>query len=236
MTRAPLVALAAALALTGCRGDPPPREPKVIIETRFLERLSAAIKGVNDARKRLADDANTLVAAARALDAVDEVAVTGDRQAARARRPAAVRATAAAAIVARRLNQDVAAYEKAVAALDAAEAPGLTPEQLDALRAAAQAGRAEVTALRRYAAAVTGVWGRYEELDADQKLWLTRASNGWYRNQKEAAGAYAVLTDRTRLATARRTFAAADGRRVEAGRTATAVFNAARAVLAPLLS
>jgi hypothetical protein len=191
--------------------------------------------GVNDARKRLADDGNALVAAAQALDAVDEVAVKGDRTAVRSRRPAAARATAAAGVVARRLGKDVDAYEKAVTALDAAEAPGFTPEQLDALRAAVRAGRTEVAALRSYVAAVTGVWTRYEDLDADQKLWLARASNGWYRSQQESAGAYAVLTERTRLAAARRTFAGADQRRVAAGRTATTAFDAARAALQPLL-
>ena len=237
MRRATAVAAVVALAFAapGCR-DAPAREPRVVVETTFLERLSGAISDVNAARQRLAQDGDALVAAATALDDVDAVAVKGDRKAARDRRPAAARATQTAGEVVRRLDKDVAAYERAVAALDAAAAPGLTPEQLEAISDAAAAGRAEVAELRRYAAAVTSVWTRYEELDADQKLWVSRAYNGWYRTTEESAAAYVVLTDRRRLATTRRTFAAADERRVAAARTASRAFQRTRAALASLLS
>jgi hypothetical protein len=130
----------------------------------------------------------------------------------------------------------VAAYERAVGALAAADTPGLTPEQAGALARAVTAARAELAEAKRYAAAVTSVWTRYEELDANQKLWLARASNGWYRDQQESAGAYVVLTDRTRINAARQTFATADATRVAAARSATAAFDAARAALASLLS
>ncbi|HEV2889359.1 MAG TPA: hypothetical protein VGX28_03205 [Frankiaceae bacterium] len=233
-TRAAVLAVALALVAPACtKGDAPP--PKQVVETRFLDRLSGAIKAVNDARGRLATDGNVLGAAAQALDDVDEVAVNGDRAAARKRRPAAAKAVQAAAPIARRLNDHVRAYERAVAALDAAEAPGLTREQLAALGDAVQAGRGEVTELKRYAAAVASAWPRYEKLDADQKLWVARASNGWYRTQNESAGAYVVLTERQRLATARRTFATADARRVGTARTTAATYDRVRAVLASLL-
>ncbi|HEX8004386.1 MAG TPA: hypothetical protein VF519_16995 [Mycobacteriales bacterium] len=230
---AALLAATAALAATGCR-DAPDDKPKTVVETRFLERLSTAIRDVNAARQRLADDGNALGAAAQALDDVDEVAVDGDRTKARERRPAAAKAVQAAAPVARRLNEHVRAYERAVAALDAADAPGLTPEQLTALSDAVLAGRTEVTELKRFAGAVASSWPRYEKLDNDQKLWVARAYNGWYRTQQESAGAYVVLTERQKLATARRTFAAADTRRVTAAREAAATFETVRGVLAPL--
>jgi hypothetical protein len=234
-TAAVAAAVALALALPAC-DDGPKREPRQVVETVFLERLSGAIRDVNASRQRLADDGAALGAAAKALDDVDAVAVHGDRKVARERRPAAARTVQAASPVARRITKDVAAYERAVAALDEAEAPGLTKEQLDALRGAVQAGRTEVGELKRYASAVAASWTRYEKLDSDQKLWVARAYNGWYRTTEESAGAYVVMTERTKLATARRTFSAADGRRVTAARTAAAQYDAARRALTALLS
>ena len=234
MRRAAAAALAAVLAVAGCTKDEPEPRPTAV-QTVFLERLSAAIRDVNAARQRLADDGAALGAAAQALDDVDEVAVTGDRKTARDRRPKAARAVQAAAPVVRRLNEHVRTYERAVAALSAADAPGLTGDQQAALRDSVQAGRDELTELKRYAAAVTSVWTRYEKLDSDQKTWVARAYNGWYRTTKESADAYVVMTERSRLALARRTFASADQRRVAAGRTATQRFDEARATLSPLL-
>lgn len=236
MIRAVAAGLAAALAVTGtgCRADK--REPKVVIETVFLERLSAAIRGVNAARQRLADDGNALGTAAQALDDVDAVAVTGDRQAVRDKRKPAANAMTTAGPVARRIGKDVTAYEQAITALEAADTPGLTAEQVAAIADAVSAGKAEVAELKRYGAAVATSWPRYEKLDSDQKLWLTRASNGWYRDQQEAAGAYVVMTDRRTLTPARRSFAAADSRRVAAAREAARSFEKAGAALAPLLS
>lgn len=235
MRRAAAAAVALALLAPACTKDEP-EPPKVVVATVFLERLSAAIRDVNTARKRLADDGAVLGAAALALDDVDEVAVTGDRKAARDRRPKAAGAVQKAAPIVRRLNEHVRTYQRAVTALSAAEAPGLTPEQLAALRNAVQAGRDELNELQSYATAVTSVWTRYEKLDADQKTWVSRAYNGWYRTTEESADAYVVMTERPKLAAARRTFASADQRRVQAGRTATERFDKARATLSPLLS
>jgi len=235
MRRTAAAAVALALLAPACTRDEPAPRPTAVA-TVFLERLSTAIRDVNAARVRLSDDGAALGAAAAALDDVDEVAVKGDRTTARARRPKAAGAVQAAAPIARRLQEHVRAYQRAVTALSSAEAPGLTPEQLAALRDAVQAGRDEVAELQHYATAVTAVWTRYEKLDADQKTWVARAYNGWYRTTQESAGAYVVMTERPKLSAARRTFATADQRRVEAGRTAAERFEKARATLSPLLS
>jgi hypothetical protein len=236
--RTALAALAAAtllLAGTGCRhgdGGTTRREPGA---TQYLDRLSRAIGAVSAARARLATDASAIGAGAQKVDDVDDVAVDGDRSAVRARRPAAARAVGKAAPLARRYNKDVAAYDTAVTALDAAKSDGLDATQQQAVTGVVTAARAELTALHSYATVVASVWPRYEQLDENQKLWLARSSNGWYRDQHEAAGAYVVLSDRAGLDAARRSLAAADGRRLAAARTADAAVATARDALATLV-
>lgn len=229
----PAAVLAAALVLTGCGGggDPPPRP----VVTQYLEDLSAAIEGVNAARARLAEDANAIGTAAAALDDVDDVAITGNRGAARNRRPAADRAMPKAGAAARRLNRDVVAYRRSITALDEARGPSLTPAQDQALGDVVDAARKEVAQLKSYATVVASVWPRYERYDENQKLWLLRSSGGWYRDDKEAAGGYAVLTDRAALARDRRSLANADAKRLAAARRAGAAIATARGALADLL-
>jgi len=231
--RLPVLALAAALALTGCRDGG--GKPHVVVQTVFLDRLSAAIRQVNTTRQRLADDGATLDTAARKLDDVDAVAVTGSRDAVRARRPAAAAAAAKAATVAGRLSKDVTAYDRAVAALDAANGTGLDATQQQAVGGVVTAGHAEVGQLRTYATVIATIWPRYAALDENQSLWLARASNGWYRDQKEAAGGYATLTDRAGLDAARRSLGSADARRLAVARQASEAIRAARGALASLL-
>jgi hypothetical protein len=227
-------ALGAALALTACQGGDggPPREP--VTQTRFLEELSAAIDGVNDARRRLATDGNALSAAATALDAVDAVAVTGNRDAVRNRRPKAAAAAAKAATAARALTKHVRAYGTAVETLAQAPTAGLDDTQRAAVLGVVRAARDEHRQLRGYATVIASSWPRYERLNEAQVLWLQRASNGWYRDTKEAAGAYVVMTDREALARDRRSFAGADERRLAAARVAGDAITAARGALASL--
>ncbi|HEU0129606.1 MAG TPA: hypothetical protein VFQ85_01265, partial [Mycobacteriales bacterium] len=186
------VLLVAALACQhGGPGSPRPTGA----QTRFLDRLSSAIDGVNAARKRIAGDARALGTAAAALDDVDAIAVTGDRSAVRNARPAAARAMTAATPAAGRIGADVQAYDAALTALAGAGREGLDAEQAAALDGVVTAGRAEVVVLRSYGTVVTTVWPRYAGLDEAQKTWLARASNGWYRTQQEAAGNYVVFVD-----------------------------------------
>jgi hypothetical protein len=96
-------------------------------------------------------------------------------------------------------------------------------------------GRSEASQLHSYATAVATVWPRYEALDENQKLWLARSSNGWYRDQQEAAGAYVVLSDRPVIARSRRSLATADARRLAAARATDASIGRARGALASLL-
>jgi hypothetical protein len=136
---------------------------------------------------------------------------------------------------ARRMPANVRAHDAAVTALAAAPSSGLTPEQVGALRDVTQATRTEARALRSYGTVVATVWPRYAALDEGQKLWLARASNGWYRNQQEAAGNYLVLVDRTALDAGRRSLAAADAARLAAARAAAGAIDGARGALASLL-
>jgi len=226
-------ALAAVLVLTGCgNGGDPPERPVV---TQYLEDLSAAIEGLNAARARLAEDANAIGAAAAALDDVDDVAIDGNRDAARNRRPAADRAMPKASAAARRLNRDVVTYRRSVTALDEARDPSLTAAQDQAIRDVVAEARKEVAQLKSYATVIASVWPRYERYDENQKLWLLRSSGGWYRDTKEAAGGYAVLNDRAVLARDRRSLSSADEKRLAAARGAGDAIAAARGALAALL-
>lgn len=235
MNRAAALAAALVIAATGCSRGAAPRKPTTT-ETRFLDALSTAIGQINNSRQRLADDGAALDEAARLLDAIDAVALRGDRATVRTERKNAAKKISLAKTLARRVARDVADYDKAVTALGKATGEGLTNAQRAAVEDVVDAGRAEVSELRRYAASVATDWPRYEELDEHESLWLARASNGWYRDQKESAGAYAVLSDRQRLAKARSGYAAADARRVGAARAATRSIAAARAALASLLA
>jgi hypothetical protein len=226
-------ALLAALALTAC--DPADRTPRVVTETRFLERLGGAIGDVNAARARLATDASAIGTAAAKIDDVDDVAVDGNRDAVRNRRGAAANALRPASVAARRYNKDVRGYEAAITALAAADGEGLRADQRAAVDGVVTSARAEARELHRYAAMVASVWPRYELLESNQRVWFARSSNGWYRDQHEAAGAYVVLSDRAGLAPARRSLAAADGRRLAAARACDAAIAAARGALASLL-
>ena len=236
--RAPRAALAALLvvALAGAcqpqRRDDPPR---VITETRFLEELSDAIAAMNRARAAVVADANALSAGAAALDDVDDVAVDGDRDAARGRRAKAQAAMAKARPAARRLGGHVRAYRRAIDTLARASKVGLDPAQHAAITNVVSAARAEYSPLRDYATVIATIWPRYEKLDEDQRLWLTRYNGGWYRDRQEAAGAYVVMTDRDALARDRRSLAGADKRRIEAARAYDAEADRARGVLATLL-
>jgi hypothetical protein len=230
------VATALATALTACDGGGgEPREPTTAVQTRLLDRLSKAIEQVNAARTRLAKDTNALAAAAGAIDDVDDVAVKGDRDAVRARRQKSAPLVPQGDAAAGRLGKDVRAYRAAVAALDAAKAEGLDAAQQRAVAAFVAAANRELDQLKTYSTVVSAAWPRYRKLDEAQGLWLARASNGWYRDTKEAAGNYAVMTDRKALARDRRSLAAADGRRLGAARAASAAAAEARRVLAPLL-
>ena len=237
MTTRAAAALAAALALTatGCTTGGGTREPTPAVETRFLEELSAAIAAVNKARQSLATDANAISAAATAIDDVDDVAVTGNRDAVRNRRAKAGPAAAAAARAARALNKHVRVYRTAIDGLRTAPTTGLDVPQQRAIRDVATAARSEYDQLRGYATVIASIWPRYEKLNENQVLWLQRASNGWYRDTKEAAGAYVVMTDRDALAKDRRSLAGADARRLAAAQRAGEAIAAARGALASLV-
>jgi hypothetical protein len=232
-TAAATAALLALAVLTGCHSGG--GKPHTTTQTVLLERLSAAIAAVNTSRQHLADDAAAIGLAAARLDDVDAAAVTGDRDAARAARPAAANAVGKAAVAARRLGKDVTGYDRAVTALAAAGSTGLDATQQQAVTGVVTAGRAEVRNLRSYATVIATVWPRYESLDANQATWVGRAFNGWYRDRKESAGGYLDLTDHRTLDATRRELAGADEARLGAARRASAAIRTARGALASLI-
>ncbi|HVF03606.1 MAG TPA: hypothetical protein VNA20_02080 [Frankiaceae bacterium] len=233
-TRLAAALTALLVGVTGCQNREPTK-PNVVVETRYLDALSKAIDAVNKTRARVVADGNAISRAAAALDDVDDAAVTGDRDTVRGRRATASTAFGKAQAATNRLGKDVRAYRTAVDGLARAPREGLDPTQNAALADVVSAARAELSQLRDYATVMAVVWGTYQKLDEVQGLWLTRSLGGWYRDQREAAGAYGVLVDRPVLAKARTSLAGADRRRLAAARLVDDQLATARGALASLL-
>lgn len=195
-----------------------------LVPSASLQALDAAIGSLSAARGALLADASTTTAGAAALDAVDAAAASGSAEDTRVALAAVPPGSGEAAA---RLTDRVTAYARSLVGVeDASMDPALPAELREALTALVPAGRAEVATAARLAA-VTGVgrrWEPYVELAAAADTWLVRRSAGWYRDQQEAAAAYAVLTaaPRPALTTLRRDLAEADAAQAEASATAGA--------------
>lgn len=157
-----------------------------------LDRLDAAVLAVNATRTAALAGPETVTGAATALDGADEACATGQRELAADARRAARAAVAPVTGALTALPEQVAAHRAALVELAAAAEP-LDDAQEAALADAAAAGEAEAAALAAFGAAAAGLWPSYAALDDVQSTWLDRASAGWFRDQREAANAYAVL-------------------------------------------
>lgn len=136
------------------------------------------------------------------------------------------------------LRSGAQSYASAVEVLAAASARSQVPQvQRVALDEVVRAARAEATACSALARLAESVWPSYRTLAALQSKWLTRARAGWYRNRKEAAAAYAVLTSdvRPRVSAARpQLVAAADERALAQQAYATAVKQLRASIQTPM--
>jgi hypothetical protein len=140
-------------------------------------------------------------AGASALDRTDEVCTTGEGTAARASHRAAVPLTRKAREALSALGSRVVAYRSALTSL-AAASRAVDGTAREALAAAVRDGRAEAGAVSRFLLQVKRVWPQYDQLDADEDTWISRAVSAWYRTPKEGGLAYALLVDSDRPALA----------------------------------
>ena len=238
--RAVTLALFAALAVSagGCSDGGDPRPGPTITEDNGVAALGAAINGLNTSRKALLADTNLVVSAAKSFDAGDAAAAVGDRAGMQAlRKDIDNRHTKANAAVTR-LSARVAAYEKALTALEAAApARALDDDQRSAITEVVRTGRAEHVAMAAFAAVIKRVWPTYRVLHDDGTTWFTRARAGWYRNSQESANAYAVLVsdDRPALERARTALQKADADRARAAAATSRAITAARTALVDLV-
>jgi hypothetical protein len=212
----------------------------VQLRTTGLARLDAAITAFSAARAQVLAATGAIVQGAVALDKADVACATGSAaRAEAARRPArAARGkvrTALAGLPRRMTSYDKAANELAAAAK---AATSLNPAQREAVTAVVTGAREESAAADAFRVAGATAWPAYEKLDADQSLWLDRASGGWYRTTSEAAGAYRVLrTDKEpALARARALLERVDAARRPISERERAALSRADVALAPLRS
>lgn len=231
--RRALLLLVALLSVSACGGSGDGRT------TDGFARLDAATSGFDTSRKAAVASADSVVAAAVALDAADEVAGRGARSAAKPLRVKARAAVPPARAGLGALGAHLRAYSAAVAELRAAaEQADLDDGQRRAVLAVADAGAAEAAVLETFRIVASRSWPAYAELDRDESTWLDRATAGWYRNEKESAGAYVVLTSSNRAALegARTALADADAARGVVRDRLREAQTRAKAVLAPLMA
>jgi len=205
-----------------------------------LSRLSSAITGFDRARRAVLAATGDVVTAAEALDAADEACAAGALTAASTARTAARAALPRGRIALAGLPIRLAGYTAALTRLAEAEraATRLGPAQRSALDAVVTGGQAENDAAEAFGVAGRTAWPAYAALDAAQSTWLDRRLAGWYRDQQEAADAYAVLVrdGRPALERARTLLARVDRARQPISERERAAVDAADAALAPLRS
>jgi hypothetical protein len=186
-----LLAVGAAAALGACSDGSRAPAP-----TDSLPALSDAIGRLNATRGALTGDAAAVARAAQLIDNADELGAKGDRSGLRAIDGGVAAATARADEAAREVRTEVTKYAAAIDAVRTAanSTTTLEPAQTAALLDVASKGAAEVAESVRFAQAVARAWPTYRALRDAESTWLTRAQGGWYRDTKEAADAYTVLT------------------------------------------
>jgi len=213
--------LSSALALVGCSSGHPEARPTA------NSAIEAAIPSLERARLASADSLDLVLKTAAVIDQKDADGAAGDRPAMQAEaraHPLGAESLRAAGIG---LRSGAASYAASVEVLsDAARRSTLPRQQTQALDGLIAAARAEAKASTDLASLAEAVWPSYRSLAELQETWLTRARAGWYRDRKEAADAYAVLTSRVRpaVSVARPKFeSAANLRAAASGAYATAV-------------
>lgn len=206
---------------------------------RSFDQLADAIDLVNDGRATVLERVGKVIDGLERRDAVDGLAAAGDRLGARQSDEPADAAYQQSALALNDVGIAVEAFQRGLDDLAAAA----RTDQLDAVQrrflgTVVAEGRAEISATRLLANAVRRALPAYVELGARLDEWLRRARAGWYRDQTEAANAYAVLGSdlRGRLDSARAAVTAADAVRTAAVARTTRALGVARRALAPLTS
>ena len=188
-----LVSLALSLALlAGCTGGSGKQGGPAA-----LDRLGTAVTGVGTARSALLNAVQAVENGATSVDATDAICAKGHGVEARAQRRKGLAVVAAAGTAVTQFPSLVARYRAALAALDSAKGAVSGPP-LEALRAVVKDGTAEATALDGFGGIVHSAWAQYHQLDDQERVWIIRAVTPWYRTDKEAADAYAVLVSPSR--------------------------------------
>lgn len=161
-----------------------------------LARLSAAITAFDAARAQVLARTGDLIAAAIALDDADDACAAGASKVAASARAKARAAMPKARTALSLLPARLTAYTRALETLAAAEkaATSLSPDQRTALDTVVTGGRAETDAADAFRVAGKAAWPAYVDLDAAQSTWLDQRLAGYYRDQQEAADAYAAAT------------------------------------------
>lgn len=150
-------------------------------------------------RKAVLDSIAAVESAASALDSTDAVCLTGRGVAARTEhRKAAPLATRAAARL-RALAGTLAVYRASLASLAAASV-AVSGAPRTALARVVTTGRQEIAAVTLFGKAADDVWPHFVALNRLESTWITRAVASWYRTEKEARDAYAVLVEDQRPA------------------------------------
>ena len=196
--------------------------------------------GFDTARKQVLASTGAIVAGATALDAADDACASGSRTKALAARPPARAAGGKVRTALAGLPLRVKAYTTAAAELAAATkaATSLDDPQRAAMDEVVAGGRAEAMAADAFRVAGKTAWPSYDVLNDVQSLWLDRVLAGWYRDQQEAANAYAVLgaDNRPKLERARTLLQRVDAARRPVSERERAALARADTALAPLRS
>lgn len=234
--RTAVIVVLGALVLAACGGGEPQR-PQGRSAMGFVE-LSAAMAGLNETRAAVLSAQDDLIDGVSGLDDVDEAASAGERAATRDAREAAAATSPKARRALAALPERLTAYRVALDRLVAAakQVPALDANQQGLLGAVRTTSTMEAVVAEGLRTTGNGAWASYSRLDAASKTWLERSTAGWYRDRKEAAAAFAVLSSDVRrpLAKAREALQRADlARRAAGGRVSTAL-READAALAPL--
>jgi hypothetical protein len=164
-----------------------------------LDRLDGAVRAVSADRKAALSAVDAVQVAATVLDATDQVCTTGRGVAARTQHEKAIPLAHQAQTAISRLPGLLATYRSSLTSLGAASV-AVTGDARRALLRVVTVGQAEAQALEAFRAAAARAWPQYSALDAAEDTWITRAVTPWYRTDKEAADAYAVLVEDQRVA------------------------------------
>lgn len=164
-----------------------------------LDRLDAVVRAVAADRKAVLGAVQAVQTGAMALDATDEVCLTGEGSAARTSHRKAVPLAKSAAARLKGLGANLAAYDGALTSLAAASVAVDGTARAALLRVVTN-GKKEAAAVEVFRVRANGVWPQYAALDGFESLWITRAVTPWYRTAQEGSNAYQVMVEDQRPA------------------------------------